>query len=107
MPPMTVWKMVGRAAGTALGLALTSADIVGLMRGVLDLTVAYAKDRKQYGVAIGSFQAVQHLLAEARCLIEGAFSAAFGGLRASRLTYRCTLQVTQGEKMLVIRLRRR
>jgi alkylation response protein AidB-like acyl-CoA dehydrogenase len=63
-------------AWTALGLALTSADLVGLMRGVLDLTVAYAQDRKQYGVSIGTFQSVQHLLAEARCLMEGAFSAA-------------------------------
>ena len=63
------------AAWAALGLALTSADLVGLMRGVLDVSVAYAKERKQYGVAIGSFQAVQHLLAEARCLLEGAFSA--------------------------------
>jgi hypothetical protein len=63
-------------AWAALGLALTSADMVGLMRGVLDVSVAYARERKQYGVAIGTFQAVQHLLAEARCLIEGAFSAA-------------------------------
>ena len=63
-------------AWSALGLAVTSADLVGLMRGVLDVTVAYAQDRRQYGVAIGTFQAVQHLLAEARCLIEGAFSAA-------------------------------
>jgi len=63
-------------AWTALGLALTSADIVGLMRGVLESTVAYAQERKQYGVAIGTFQAVQHLLAEAHCLIEGALSAA-------------------------------
>ncbi|HUP07042.1 MAG TPA: acyl-CoA dehydrogenase family protein, partial [Caldimonas sp.] len=55
-------------AWAALGLALTSADLVGVMRGVLDITVAYAQERKQYGVAIGSFQAVQHLLAEARCL---------------------------------------
>lgn len=60
----------------ALGLSLTSADMVGLMRGVLDVTVTYATDRRQYGVAIGTFQAVQHLLAEARCLLEGAFSAA-------------------------------
>jgi alkylation response protein AidB-like acyl-CoA dehydrogenase len=59
-----------------LGLALTSADLVGLMRGVLELTVAYAQERKQYGVPIGTFQAVQHLLAEAHCLMEGAFSAA-------------------------------
>jgi len=41
---------------------------------VLDVSVAYAQERKQYGVAIGTFQAVQHLLAEARCLSEGAFS---------------------------------
>ena len=63
-------------AWAALGLALTSADLVGVMRGVLDITVAYAQQRRQYGVAIGTFQAVQHLLAEARCLMEGAFSAA-------------------------------
>ena len=70
---------VGRGdleAWSALGLALASADLVGLMRGVLDVSVAYARERRQYGVAIGSFQAVQHLLAEAHCLIEGAFSAA-------------------------------
>jgi alkylation response protein AidB-like acyl-CoA dehydrogenase len=63
-------------AWAALGLALTSADLVGGMRGVLDVTVAYAQERKQYGVAIGAFQAVQHLLAEARSLLEGAASAA-------------------------------
>jgi alkylation response protein AidB-like acyl-CoA dehydrogenase len=60
----------------ALGLALTSADLVGLMRGAIDASVAYARDRRQYGVPIGSFQAVQHLLAEARCLMEGSQSAA-------------------------------
>jgi len=59
-----------------LGLAVTSADLIGITRGVLDLTVAYAKERRQYGVPIGTFQAVQHLLAEARCLLEGAFSVA-------------------------------
>jgi alkylation response protein AidB-like acyl-CoA dehydrogenase len=64
------------AAWSALGLALTSADLVGCMRGVLDVTVAYAAERKQYGVPIGTFQAVQHLLAEARCLVEGSFSVA-------------------------------
>jgi alkylation response protein AidB-like acyl-CoA dehydrogenase len=64
------------ASWTALGLALTSADLVGLMRGVLDVTVAYATERKQYGVAVGSFQAVQHLLAEAHCLMEGSRSVA-------------------------------
>jgi hypothetical protein len=61
---------------SALGLALTSADLVGVMRGVLDVTVAYAAERRQYGVPIGSFQAVQHLLADARALMEGSLSVA-------------------------------
>ncbi len=64
------------AAWTALGLALTSADLVGIMRGVLDVTVEYATERRQYGVPVGSFQAVQHLLAEAHCLMEGSHSVA-------------------------------
>jgi len=62
-------------AWATLGLTLTSADLVGIMRGVLDLTVAYARERRQYGVPIGSFQAVQHLLADAHCLTEGSSSA--------------------------------
>jgi Acyl-CoA dehydrogenase, C-terminal domain len=65
-----------RAAWVALGLALTSADLLGLMRGVLDLTVAYAAERRQFGVPVGSFQAVQHLLADAVCLMEGSLSVA-------------------------------
>jgi alkylation response protein AidB-like acyl-CoA dehydrogenase len=60
----------------ALGLVLTSADLVGVMRGALDLTVEYAKKRHQYGKPVGSFQAVQHLLAESRCLMEGSLSIA-------------------------------
>jgi alkylation response protein AidB-like acyl-CoA dehydrogenase len=64
------------ARWTALGLALTTADLVGAMRGVLDVTVAYASERRQFGVPVGSFQAVQHLLAEAQCLMEGSFSVA-------------------------------
>ena len=60
---------------TALGLALTSADLVGTMRGALQLATDYAKERRQYGRPIGSFQAVQHLLADALVAVEGASSA--------------------------------
>jgi alkylation response protein AidB-like acyl-CoA dehydrogenase len=60
----------------ALGLALTSADLVGVMRGVIRVSVEYAAERRQYGVPVGSFQAVQHLLAEAATLLEGAHSVA-------------------------------
>jgi hypothetical protein len=43
--------------------------------GAIDLTVAYAKDRRQYGAPIGSFQAVAHLLAEAVVHLEGSRTA--------------------------------
>lgn len=66
----------GEARWTALGLALTSADLVGTMRGAVQHAVDYAKERRQYGTLIGSFQAVQHLLADAFVAVEGARSAA-------------------------------
>jgi alkylation response protein AidB-like acyl-CoA dehydrogenase len=61
---------------TALGLALTCADLVGTMRGAVELARSYACERRQYGAAIGSFQAVQHLLADAFVAMEGSRSAA-------------------------------
>jgi alkylation response protein AidB-like acyl-CoA dehydrogenase len=60
----------------ALGLAVTSADLVGIMQGALDLANTYACERRQYGAPIGSFQAVQHLLADALVSTEGSRSAA-------------------------------
>ncbi|HVT75441.1 MAG TPA: acyl-CoA dehydrogenase family protein [Acidimicrobiales bacterium] len=57
-----------------VGLALTSADLVGVMQGATDLAVAYAGERRQYGRPVGAFQAVQHLLADAAVVTEGARS---------------------------------
>jgi alkylation response protein AidB-like acyl-CoA dehydrogenase len=45
------------------GLA-RAAETVGVMRAVLEMTVAYAKERVQFGRPIGSFQAIQHYLAD-------------------------------------------
>jgi alkylation response protein AidB-like acyl-CoA dehydrogenase len=64
------------AKWTALGLALTCADLVGTMQGAVQLARDYAVERKQYGAAIGSFQAVQHLLADAFVSMEGSRSVA-------------------------------
>ena len=72
--PAVAEDMVARTR--ALALAITVADLVGIMEGTLETTRTYAQEREQYGVAIGSFQAVQHLLAEARVLVEGAVSVA-------------------------------
>jgi len=62
------------ARWSTLGLTLTCADLVGAMRGAVELTNAYAKERAQYGAPIGSFQAVQHLLADALVATEGSRS---------------------------------
>jgi len=60
---------------TALGLSMACADLVGTMGGAVQLASAYASERHQYGAAIGSFQAIQHLLADAFAMTEGARSA--------------------------------
>jgi alkylation response protein AidB-like acyl-CoA dehydrogenase len=59
-----------------LGLSITSADLVGTMAGATALATEYATQRQQYGQAIGSFQAVQHLLADAHVSTEGSRSVA-------------------------------
>jgi alkylation response protein AidB-like acyl-CoA dehydrogenase len=48
------------------------AQMIGLARGALDHTVAYTKERKQFGEAIADFQAVQHQLARAATELEAA-----------------------------------
>jgi alkylation response protein AidB-like acyl-CoA dehydrogenase len=48
----------------------TAAVLVGLGQHVLDLTVAYVKERHQFGVPVGSFQAVKHHLADAALRLE-------------------------------------
>jgi hypothetical protein len=71
--PLTVEDVAG---WHSLGLAVTCADLVGVMRGALDLAADYARSRRQYGATIGSFQAVQHLLADAFVAMEGSKSIA-------------------------------
>ena len=60
---------------TALGLAATCADLVGTMQGAIDVAVDHACQRQQYGKPVGSFQAVQHMLADAVVHTEGSRSA--------------------------------
>jgi alkylation response protein AidB-like acyl-CoA dehydrogenase len=55
------WWRVGAAAASA-----------GIAARALEVAVEYAKTREQFGVAIGSFQAVQHSLAEVLLVSEGA-----------------------------------
>lgn len=52
------------------GALAVSAVLLGLARHLIDVTVEYAKVRKQFGSAIGSFQAVKHHLADALVKLE-------------------------------------
>jgi alkylation response protein AidB-like acyl-CoA dehydrogenase len=58
-------------------------EAAGTMRAALACTVAYLKERRQFGRAIGSFQAVQHRLADCAIEIEAsrwlAYEAAYQG----------------------------
>jgi alkylation response protein AidB-like acyl-CoA dehydrogenase len=53
-----------------LGALWTAGQLIGLAQRAVDLAVAYAKDRFQFGKPIGSYQAIKHLLASAQVKIE-------------------------------------
>jgi alkylation response protein AidB-like acyl-CoA dehydrogenase len=67
------------ALSKALGVATVAlaAEMVGGMQRTLDITVEYAKTRKQFGKPIGIFQAVQHQCADMYLETESARSAAY------------------------------
>jgi alkylation response protein AidB-like acyl-CoA dehydrogenase len=58
------------AAAFERGALGAAAQLIGLGRAMLDLTVEYARKRHQFGQPIGSFQAVKHHLASAHLKLE-------------------------------------
>jgi alkylation response protein AidB-like acyl-CoA dehydrogenase len=91
---LTRWRLEGSV--------VTAAFLVGLAETCTDLSVAYAKERRQFDRPIGSFQAVKHLLADMLVRTEVA--------RASVHAAACTLddpdvgdvaRAVAGAKMLV------
>jgi alkylation response protein AidB-like acyl-CoA dehydrogenase len=52
------------------GALFCAAQLLGIAQRAVDLAVAYAKERQQFGRPIGSYQAVKHLLATAQVKIE-------------------------------------
>ncbi len=71
------------AAGPALERALDlgaialAGELVGVAQRALDLSVAYAKERVQFGRPIGSFQAIKHKCADMMVKLEAARSATY------------------------------
>ena len=54
-----------------------AAELVGVAQRALEMAVEYAKERKQFGRPIGSYQAVSHKCAQMLLETEGARSAAY------------------------------
>jgi alkylation response protein AidB-like acyl-CoA dehydrogenase len=51
---------------------VVAAELIGTARRALDGAVQYAKERHQFGRAIGSFQAIKHMLADRYVQVDGA-----------------------------------
>jgi alkylation response protein AidB-like acyl-CoA dehydrogenase len=72
---------IGETANISRALDIATvalaAEIVGGMQRTLDLTVEYAKTRKQFGKPIGMFQAVQHHCADMYLETESSRSAVY------------------------------
>jgi alkylation response protein AidB-like acyl-CoA dehydrogenase len=66
--------LIERALGRAT--AAVCAEAVGAMAALLEITSAYVKTRRQFGVPIGSFQALQHRMADMLMRTEQARSMA-------------------------------
>jgi pimeloyl-CoA dehydrogenase small subunit len=62
------------------------AEAVGAMEEALKISVEYIKERKQFGVAIGSFQALQHRAADMFTALETARSMSYLASMASSFT---------------------
>ena len=69
-------------AGLQAERVFTAACDCGSARGVFELALQYAKDRRQFGRPIGTFQAIAHMLADTQTEIEAAWALT---LRAASL----------------------
>ena len=70
--PENAYPVIERVAEEAI--AASSAEAVGAMNDALEMTVDYLKTRKQFGVAIGAFQALQHRASDMVVALEQARS---------------------------------
>jgi alkylation response protein AidB-like acyl-CoA dehydrogenase len=86
----------GGTADLSVAFATAAAELVGMAARMLELAVEHARERRQFGVPIGSFQAVKHRLADALLALE----------RARSLTYRAAVSCAEDEPPAALRAAR-
>jgi len=64
-----------------------SAELLGVLQATFDMTLSYAKQRKQFGQPIGSFQAIQHYFANMIIDVDG----------ARLLTYQASWKISENQ----------
>ncbi len=84
-PARRLFRITGTTRPTAAdpvafdrGVLAVSAQLLGAGQWLLDASVAYAKQRSQYGRAIGEYQAIKHLLADVVTQLELARPLLYG-----------------------------
>src|SRR4051794_17921563 len=94
VPKANVLGEVGKGYKVAIetlneGRIGIGAQMIGLAQGALDHTVAYTRERKQFGKPIAEFQSVQHQIARAATDIEAARLLVYNAarLRDARLPF--------------------
>ncbi|MFI2349081.1 acyl-CoA dehydrogenase family protein [Streptomyces sp. NPDC019443] len=85
------------AYATDVARLVTAAQALGVGLALLDRTVAYVKQRTQFGTAIGSFQAVKHRLADTLIGLEFARPLLYGAALSMAPADIAAAKVTAGE----------
>ncbi|GLC95144.1 acyl-CoA dehydrogenase [Cupriavidus sp. TA19] len=94
-------------AGLTSGTVALCAELIGVMEKTIELTAEYLKTRQQFGVPIGSFQALQHRMADMAAELEVARSMLHAALASLANDDVATQQlVLSAAKMLVGRAAR-
>ncbi|OWT54756.1 acyl-CoA dehydrogenase family protein [Candidimonas nitroreducens] len=89
------WKqLMGVLAKERIAL---SAIVVGAAQGALDLALSYAKERKQFGRSIASFQAINHRLVELQTQIDCARLLTYRGASLLAAGQPCNVESAQAK----------
>jgi Acyl-CoA dehydrogenase, C-terminal domain len=81
-PGEPVGDAVAAHAARRTGAVLTAAYLVGMAAAATELSVEYARERRQFDRPIGSFQAVKHLLADSVARLEVARAGVYAAAAA-------------------------